>query len=266
MKHLQNLHTHSIFCDGADTPEEMVQTALEKRFDSIGFSSHSSMSPERALAYRAEVERVREKYQGLLPIYLGMEVDLLDPADLNGFDYLIGAAHYLEVGGRRIGVDSAWEKLYPAFQECFSGDGMAYAKAYYQQLARLPERGDFDIIAHFDLLTKYSEKENFFDGDCDQYREYAVRAAESLAGKIPFFEVNTGAIARGYRTTPYPAPFLLKELKRLGFKAVISSDCHKRENLDLCFDMAVQNLLDAGFEEHYVLTSEGFKAFPLKDS
>lgn len=51
-----------------------------------------------------------------------------------------------------------------------------------------------------------------------------MEAAEELAGKIPFFEVNTGAIARGYRKNPYPSDFLLQELRRLGFGAVISSE------------------------------------------
>ena len=40
MKPIQNLHTHSTYCDGADTPEEMIETALEKGFTSIGFSGH----------------------------------------------------------------------------------------------------------------------------------------------------------------------------------------------------------------------------------
>lgn len=42
--HKQNLHTHTVYCDGADTPEEMVISALSKGFDSIGFSGHSYMS------------------------------------------------------------------------------------------------------------------------------------------------------------------------------------------------------------------------------
>ena len=29
MKYLQNLHTHSTYCDGKDTPEEMILSAFE---------------------------------------------------------------------------------------------------------------------------------------------------------------------------------------------------------------------------------------------
>ena len=32
-----NFHTHSTFCDGKNTPEEMVEVAIEKKIDIWGF-------------------------------------------------------------------------------------------------------------------------------------------------------------------------------------------------------------------------------------
>ena len=37
---LSNLHTHTTFCDGNNTAEDIVQKALYKGFSSIGFSGH----------------------------------------------------------------------------------------------------------------------------------------------------------------------------------------------------------------------------------
>ena len=37
---LANYHTHTSFCDGKNTPEEIVLYAIEKGFTSIGFSGH----------------------------------------------------------------------------------------------------------------------------------------------------------------------------------------------------------------------------------
>lgn len=37
----QNLHTHTTFCDGTNTAEEMIQAARELGMDSLGFSGHS---------------------------------------------------------------------------------------------------------------------------------------------------------------------------------------------------------------------------------
>ena len=96
-----------------------------------------------------------------------------------------------------------------------------------------------------------------------EYRSWAVEAAEAIAGKIPFFEVNTGAISRGYRTTPYPDPFIIKELKRLGFGAVITSDCHDRNHLDCWREEAKELLKACGFREHWVLKPSGWTAQAL---
>ena len=85
----------------------------------------------------------------------------------------------------------------------------------------------------------------------------------SLKGKIPLFEVNTGAISRGYTTLPYPQMEFLKEFKNCGFGAVITSDCHDKNFLDCGFDNAKTLLLEAGFKSKYVLTDNGFKEVAL---
>ena len=51
-------------------------------------------------------------------------------------------------------------------------------------------------------------------------------------------EVNTGAIARGYLATPYPAPFLLEEWRAWGGEVILNSDCHDARYLDAGFDGA----------------------------
>ena len=82
--YLQNLHTHTTFCDGADTPEEMILTAIEKGFDSLGFSAHSFMSyspmfvkkGDKTGMYKKVVTELKEKYKDQLKVYLGLEVDI----------------------------------------------------------------------------------------------------------------------------------------------------------------------------------------------
>ena len=40
------------------------------------------------------------------------------------------------------------------------------------------------------------------------------------------FELNTGAISRGYRGVPYPAPKMLRWLAEKGARFLLSSDSH----------------------------------------
>jgi histidinol-phosphatase (PHP family) len=137
---------------------------------------------------------------------------------------------------------------------------MNFALYYWRDLASLPEHGKFDIIGHIDIVTKHLEREKLFDTEDSRYKMAALEAIDALKGKIPFFEVNTGVIARGYRSTPYPSEFLLKELRAAGFGAVITSDCHNGEMLDAGFDMARELLKECGFKERYILTDNGFES------
>lgn len=264
--HIQNLHTHTKYCDGENTPEEIVLEAINKGFTSIGFSGHSyaDFSPwfrnhgNFTDKYIKDVFTVKEKYKDKIKVYLGLEVEMYAKIDTSPYDYLIGSLHYAKLGNEYIGVDKNSDEVQNVINTYFNGSGIEYAKFYYQNLARMPEYGKFDIIGHFDLITKHSDKVSFFDESSKEYLDAAFEAAEVLAKKIPFFEVNTGAIARGYRKTPYPSVPIIKYFKELGLGAVITSDCHNKEMLDCGFKEAEELLKECGFKEKYILTDNGF--------
>ncbi len=267
----QNLHTHTTYCDGKNTAREMVESAMALGFDSIGFSGHSCtafamdycMTPQGTRDYLREISALKQEYAGRIDIFCGIEFDIFGQADLAAFDYAIGSVHYLKIGSQFVDFDRDSQTVAQIIAQHFRGDGMAYAQKYYETLAQLPQQGKIDILGHFDLITKHVETSSFFDAGSADYLELAAQAARQLAGKIPYFEVNTGAIARGYRTTPYPAIPIVKELKRLGFEAVITSDCHDAKKLDCEFVRARELLKACGFRYSHVLTREGFRAIRL---
>ena len=272
MGNKQNLHIHSTYADGKDTPEEMILEAIRRSFDSIGFSEHSYMSfssyphqmtPERTGDYRAEIAALKEKYKDAIDIFCGMEYEMFSQVPLCGFDYLIGSLHYLEIDGRILGFDRGFDETIAYVRENFGGDGLQFAKRYFETLCRLPEKGDFDILGHFDLITKNNEKGHFIDTSCRKYLQAGFEAIHALKGKIPLFEVNTGAISRGYRTTPYPQMEFLKEFLSCGYGAVITSDCHDKNFIDCCFEDAAQLLKAAGFTTKWILTDGGFREVAL---
>ena len=269
MGYLQNLHTHTTFCDGRDTPEEVLRAALEKGFDSIGFSEHStSRSPssptaERLAEYRREIRSLARKYEGQIDVFCGLEFDTECPTPAVGYDYLIGSMHFVYRDGERFPVDGRNTEFERAAEHY--GSALAFAKAYFEALCTLPDFGKFDIVGHFDLVSKNVERTTLLDPEDPTYIQAGLAAIDALAGRIPFFEVNTGAIARGYRTAPYPAPVFLRALREKGFGAVITSDCHDARFLDCHFDGALALLEACGFTERYILTKDGFKAVALRD-
>ncbi len=265
---LQNLHTHTKYCDGKNTPEEMVQRALELGFTSLGFSSHANTRFDDSCelrynvdAYVKEINRLKSVYDGRIKIYLGTELDYYSVGYMSegAFDYLIASVHYAIKDGEKVCYDLSVEHSRSAIERLFGGDGLAYAKAYYENMANLSQsiRGDF--VGHFDLLTKYEQKApNLFDTGCREYRNMALEALAAVRATYEFFEVNTGPIGRGYKSTPYPAPFILDGMRELGCKLLITTDCHNKDYLDCGFDEAVELVRSHGFTEIYELTDRGF--------
>ena len=267
----QNLHTHSTFCDGKHTPREMVEFALAKGFSSLGFSSHScSWRPDRDQSewllknerYRREILSLKEEYRESIEIFLGLEVESRVKLDLTPYDYLIGAVHVMESNGEYYGVDSSLAITEDAIARHFGGSAMDFAVAYFRRVGEIPDTGRYDILAHFDLITKFEEQKHLFDTEDKRYIRAAMDALDAIEGRIPFFEVNTGAISRGYRTSPYPSIPFLKELKRRGFGAVVTTDCHNGEFLDCHYRESVELLREVGFRERFILTGDGF--VPIK--
>ena len=251
---LSNYHTHSTYCDGKDTPEEMVQRALELGFTALGFSGHSyvefdkesCMSPDGTKAYRDEILRLKDKYSGQIDIKLGLERDHYSEDDGYDYDFVIGANHYLKLDDGFYAVDDTEEIVNDTVERKFGGSWERYYECYYSQEANLLRDMDCDIIAHFDLVMKFNEGSREFDENNENYRQAALYAIDELVSTNPFkkpvFEVNTGAMAKGYRTAPYPSLPLLAEIDRLGCNVIISSDCHDKRYLNYAFDEVLADL------------------------
>ena len=268
----QNLHIHTTYADGKDGPEELILEAIRQGFTSIGFSEHSympystapnQMTVRDAQRYKAEIRALKEKYRGRIDIFCGMELEFYSQVPLEGFDYLIGSVHYLEFDGIPRGFDRKLQPTLEFLQTYFAGDGLAFAEKYFETVARLPEKAKIDILGHFDILTKNNEQGKFIPVTDPGYLRLGMEAIHALRGKIPFFEVNTGAISRGYRTSPYPQMEFLKEFRACGFGALITSDCHNKAHLDCFYEEAAQLLRQAGFQSKWILTDEGFREVAL---
>ncbi len=261
----QNLHTHTTFCDGKSSAEELVRAAIAQGMDSLGFSGHSylpadpswNMSPAATAAYRAEVRRLKETYRGQLEIFLGLEQDYDSPAMTEEYDYVIGSVHYVEKEGTLFCVDDSEEILSRAVNTFYGGDYAAMAEDYFVRVADVPSKTGAQILGHLDLITKFNEGDRFFP-TTGRYLDAAAAAIETLAKTDILFEINTGAISRGYRTAPYPSAPLLKLIREKGGRILLTSDCHHADALLCAFDQAAELAKSCGFTESMFLTESGF--------
>ena len=262
----QNLHTHTTWDDGKNTSEEMILAAVGAGLTSLGLSAHCPMAfdndwecpADRLPAYIAEVRALARKYADTITVWMGLEWDAMaKDVDLSPFDYVIGSVHELPVDGHR-SVDWAVEKTAAYLSECFGGDADAAAELFFAQYEKVAANERAQIVGHFDLITKFDEIGHFYDPSSPRYRAAAEKAMRLLDQADKIFEVNTGAIGRGCRTTPYPSAELLLRLHELGGRVTVSSDAHSADGIACAFDRAERLVRDCGFTEIWVFDGERF--------
>lgn len=243
---LSNFHTHTTYCDGKHTPEENVISAVNSNMHALGFSVHSytpkdlsyCIKKEKISEYKTEINALKEKYADKINIYCGTELDVYSDMQTDGFDYCIGAVHYIEKDGAFLPVDSSAKEQLSDAEKYFGSDMLSYCEAYYEtvkKIAQLPKAG---FIAHFDLVSKFNENFELFDENSPRYKKAWQDAALCLLKLNIPFEINTGAIARGARKTPYPRLEIARFIAENGGKFILTSDCHDKNKLLCSFEEA----------------------------
>lgn len=242
---LADYHVHSRFSDGKSEPEEIVLQALRLGLRELGFSDHSpspqgdgpswSMPPQAVPTYRAEIARLKAKYEGQLRILCGIEQDLDSPDVPVGYDYIIGSVHYLHPQGRWFCVDCSADILRSMTEEAYGGDPYALCEDYFRRVAKLADLHP-NIIGHFDLVSKFIERDALFDPNHPRYRAAQLGALDALLPLGVPFEINTGAISRGCRTTPYPDAFARDYIRSHGGRLILCSDSHHASTLCYQFE------------------------------
>lgn len=257
-----NIHTHSTFSDGRHSLEENILSALEKNMLSLGFSDHSftacdtsyCMREERYGDYLQDIARLKERYADKIPVYAGMELDYYSKPAAGGYDYIIASVHYIIRNGICYPIDHSPEQQRDCIENAFGGDVLAMAKCYFDMLCEHVERVKPTVVGHFDVITKFSQMPE----EEDAYREIAEQALRRVLKACPYVEVNTGAIARGWRKSPYLGRYLLKTLREEGGEVLLGSDSHHKDNLIFYFDETVEILKQAGFDHICVFNGRDF--------
>ena len=261
---LTNYHTHSVFCDGNSSLSEIVLYAIDNKFDAIGFSGHgytpfdTSYCMKDTDGYIDATVKLKEQYKDKIQIYLGVEEDLFSPVCKSNFDYIIGSSHYLLKDGVYYSIDSDCD----GFKKCldlFDGDIIRLSHSYYKTFCQYIENRKPDVVGHFDLITKFDETLDIgFKGNSEYIKLSKEYIKYALKNDV-VFEVNTGAISRGYKKMPYPDDELLNTIKKYDGKIVLSSDSHGANTLDFYFAETKKHLVDIGFEYVYVLYNGEWK-------
>ena len=75
-----SLHNHSTWCDGKNTPREMIEAAIAAGFTDFGISGHTYVTPDDfgvrdEEAYLKELRALQEEYRDRIRFWVGLEHD-----------------------------------------------------------------------------------------------------------------------------------------------------------------------------------------------
>lgn len=260
-----NYHTHTIFCDGKNTVEEMVLSAIEKNFDILGFSGHSMyphasdwhIAPREHENYVKEVRAIQKKYADKIKIYCGFEADYIPSFSMPckkqfesfNIDYLIGATHYLVNEKGFMTVDDSASNVNKGVDLLFNGNGKLLACEYFKAEREMLSKGDFTILAHADLIRKRNESLHLFKEDDEWYKKEVKATVNEIAKSNVIVEINTGAISRGAMNDVYPSKYFLELLHEKNVPITLSSDSHSCDSLDTAFERALSIAWNTGYRE-----------------
>lgn len=262
-----DLHTHTRFSDGKETVLQMAEAAIAKGLSTLGISDHAPVpwendwciDPARVLEEGEEIRRVGRLLSGRLTLLWGTELDMCSPQTDAPYDYRIGSTHELLMHGTHRSVDESEEAMLFTVREYFGGDYYAYAKTYFEALAQWAAR-DIDILGHVDILTKFNEGGKHFDENDPNYLRAAEDAIAAIAARGHIFEMNSGAVSRGYRKTTYPSMQVLRLIKKHGGRILLSSDAHAGAYITFLFNEMAEMAKACGFKS---IMAPGAKGKPF---
>lgn len=253
-----NLHSHTQFCDGRASMQDMAEAARKAGFETWGFSPHGpidipspcNMREEDVSAYLAEVRRLRSLYPEM-KMPAGMEIDFLDaergPASSQvkgyGLDYVIGSVHFIpNQRGEYHDIDGSPERFAEKLTTVFEGDLDYVVRTFWKQTESMIDAGGFDIVGHIDKIAANASFVRPFIEQEEEYRRLAWHVIRKVADAGVSVEINTKQRQSAGRFFPHPRFWAY--LKGAGVDMPFNSDAHHPDRTDAGLSEA-QRLMDA---------------------
>jgi len=249
---IHDYHLHTYFsCDADASMEAVCRAALAQGIEEIAITDHVDFTPQdpcymyfQAERYWSALQRCREMFGDLLTIRAGVEVgeshlyleEVRSLLSAYEYDFVLGSLHWAD--GR------------PLFRESFFDglsldDGIAL---YFEELARLAEEGEYDVLAHVDIIRRAVYRRFKKRGlDLRPHEARVRRVLRIVAERGKGLEVNTAYLRKGIGA-PGPSVQVLRWFREEGGRIVtLGSDAHRPEEVGLGLDRALAMVREAGF-------------------
>jgi histidinol-phosphatase (PHP family) len=241
-------HLHNHFSpDSGEQTAKIIERALELGMDEICITNHAETHEEetglsrfelkeavsRFRKIKKEIEGEQKKYSNIR-LRFGVELEYAENRmqQLSQFihsvplDFILGSVHV--VRGVVISSHLFANELYRNTSE-----DVAY-KSYFNNLLKLVEWGDLDIVAHFDICKKYGHK---FYGpfEPEKYEKEVRTILKKMKDRNIGIELNTGSMQKRCREL-FPHPKIINWALEEGIvRYTIGSDAHNHKEIGRSF-------------------------------
>lgn len=240
MRITSDTHVHSTFSfDGKDSIDDMVSSAITKGLKVIGFTEHIDANINDAghkhydyEGYSEAVERVRDRYSDQILILKGIEfsephlyLKEFERECKRNYDMIMVGLHWFD--------DLFYGNV--ELRQKYSRE--AIFERYFRDLHQLIRVGNFDVLAHFDLPSRYL-------GDIEIKPTLLQSILEILVENDIVPEVNSSRFRNGYSKSMPDKNVLEAYLKQGGRRITFGSDSHSVDAIGADFDKTVEHLGD----------------------
>lgn len=245
-----HIHTHFSF-DSPASVESVCQAALALGLQEVAITDHLDLNPLdggygyfRPDGYWEAVSRCRAAFAGRLTVRVGLECGephLFRPQietilAAYPYDLVLGSLHWVD--GR-----PTWEAAF--FDGLGLDDGLAL---YFDELDRLAAEGDYDVLAHLDIVRRAAfQRFGLQRLDYRRHEGRLRRVLRTLAERQKGLEVNTSFQRRGMGQPGPPVEVLCWFREEGGQVVTLGSDAHRPDEVGADFHLARAMVREAGF-------------------
>jgi histidinol-phosphatase (PHP family) len=268
---LSNYHTHTLFCDGIEAPEEYTLSAIKNNLYSLGYSAHAPvpfhcewpLPIERLEEYITAINRLKERYGQKLEIYNGLEIDYIPNLwpEMKGkikperFDFTIGSIHFIDTyaDGKPWTIDGNNTDFLHGLETIFRNNNHEVFRRYFDYTREMVRVMKPTIIGHIDKLKMQYYNSSLNPNEDKVYQQEFLNTLEEIADSNSIVEINTRGIYRRNEKEYYPGIWAMKAMARMKIKVTVNSDAHRPTELINHWKEAHTMLHDAGFKSVQIL-------------
>ncbi len=261
-----DLHNHTLYSHGLDTPKVMWESAKAKGIELFGFTEHSPRPQNYTYTneYREKLTKYFPQYVKEVQelkiahpdqVLLGIEMDWMEKEQdfiktalaAYDFDYNIGSVHFLENWG--------YDDNPNGWQSVRTTERFEHYSNYFKTVAEMAKSGLFNIVGHLDLIKIYSI-ETFNEWVKDKNSQNLIAEALDEVKKADMAMEISSAGLRKLCKEIYPGPIIMGLAKDLNVPISFGSDAHNKNDVAADFDKLEQYAKSYGYT-HSVWFNKG---------